>query len=500
MHIRECGVVQRAVRHQFLQHAARVRPGQVESCKIFAAVGKQHARTPAALRPPLQPLINCGSAGSGGGHVPRVGSKARRHAIIQHHAFVIAHQAVAHAAGGQLAPVVYIHALQQRRHAGAGQLNLAQRAHINQAHAFAHSAHLRLRVAVSFSAHPQPRQHHLRAMRCMPRLQRAVLHGLKMLAAKHAQRHRPRRRPRRGCAHARCRLAQRTGARLHYILRAHLPLARAHRRGAVALEQLGTVKALINRGQHILPRHILAKAHNIFSAAVDKGVRACWALRGGWLQWRRRCAQPQIGRCLFAGLLPFQQLCLQRVRAGHAPGGKDTRRQVHRQRCAVRTVKLHAPAHLAQQAVLRRPAHAHRHQVAIHKLARTGINRAGCGQRRNHRLAHAPVARGGSDGVLPVHRGCGGQCCQMFALAFSCSALVHNRCKADAGCMQVGGHLPAAVVGSYHQRALPGAHRKNLEQALRGTAKHDAGQVIVAKHQRRLAGTGGVHHRTHANL
>ncbi len=162
-HLARVQVGERLVRHvaigQAAQYVAGARPGQVERGVDLRHVDGVDALSPARLEPPLNPLKDGSGAGRSSRHVPLRFGHAGGHAVVEDDALVVAHDAIAHAAGGQIAPAVDVQPVEQIGHAGAGQAELAQRADVDKADALAHGADFGCRVAVMLRPQPQPGDH-----------------------------------------------------------------------------------------------------------------------------------------------------------------------------------------------------------------------------------------------------------------------------------------------------------------------------------------------------
>ncbi len=157
----------------------------------------------------------------------------------------------------------------------------------------------------------------------------------------------------------------------------------------------------------------------------------------------------------------------------------------------------HGRSSLVQQIGGGGEAHAHDHAITGHAFTAAGIGLPiGQQARQGHAgdPASAVTGMGFVNGptIQHPHSGC--------AYRVPCST--GRRLAAHIG---HGGDFHARVQGVEHcgetfavgyQRhcGLHGAHRVAVDQPLRRTAGHDAGDVIVAKHRGQLEGPAGHHH------
>ena len=102
---------------------------------------------PLGLQPLLQPVQHAGSATGGGVHVVAVLGHAQRHAVVEHHAVGLAHDAVASRADRQLLVGVGVDPVEELARVGALDLDLAERRGVHHADAGAGGAALRATAA-----------------------------------------------------------------------------------------------------------------------------------------------------------------------------------------------------------------------------------------------------------------------------------------------------------------------------------------------------------------
>ena len=152
----------------------------------------------------------------------------------------------------------------------APDVQLAESADVDDADPLTHRQAFLVRRAVAAGSLPRPRLHHVGPQFPVNVVQRRALHGHVRRPCQRAQRHRFQRR-------ARCRnpdglrtLARVPGAQTGQRLVAHLPLAWAHGRGAVPLQQLDVVETFPYSLRDVLDGHVFAKTDEFF---LTRGLR-----------------------------------------------------------------------------------------------------------------------------------------------------------------------------------------------------------------------------------
>ena len=489
------GLVGKIAPGQLLQHGPGLRSAQVEGGEGLGQIEHVHPLAPARLHPPLDPLEDTGRTGRGGGYVPLFVAKMGPDPVVQHHAFVVAHDAVAHPSRAEPAPGIGVEPFQQIRRTRAGELQLAQGAHVDQADPLAHGPHLGDGVAVVFGPQPEPGHHHPGAALLVPRVDRGHLHGLHALAGQRAQLHRHDRGPRSRLAHLRPGLAPGVSGKADGVGRAHLALARAHRNRAVALEQLAALVPLGHGGFQILVGDILAEAHEALALAgrarphrgtvllADRG-RACTRVRRRPQTAERRGPGP--------GQAPLLHLRVHGALPADPSGQENSSRQGF-QRFALGGP---GPGHV-RQIRGRGPAGAGGDQVAGDGLRRALVHLTLGGQPGDHCAMHRAPALGPQNGVLaedwnrvqPARVG-----------TTRPRPLVDQGRHGHAGRHQIGGHLPTLVIDAHHHGPLAGHHAEEVEQALHRAPQHHARQIIVAEEEGPFIDAGRQHQSAGPNL
>ena len=72
---------------------------------------------------------------------------------------------------------------------------------------------------------------------------------------------------------------------------------------------------------------------------------------------------------------------------------------------------------------------------------------------------------------------------------------IHNSRHVHSQRLEVGGCIPAIVVGGYNHNLPAGEDTEKVNQSLHSTSQHNARQVVVIENKRRFIGTGCHNHR-----
>ena len=193
--------------------------------------------------------------------VPAVVAERADDAVVDHEPVLAEQHRVAEAAGLEIAHTARVEPLEERRRVRAGDEELAERADVHDADALAHRPVLGQRVAVVLGPAPGPGRLHGGVEGEVALVQRGVL----MHLVAHARRGLHQRDPARGRAggHGPVRRAGRAGAggdEGAHVAVAHRALARPHRRGRVALDDLRGAKALLPGLVELVHADVLAQA------------------------------------------------------------------------------------------------------------------------------------------------------------------------------------------------------------------------------------------------
>ena len=135
---------------------------------------------PPVRHPPLDPLVDGFGAAGGRGHKEVVFAEARDGAVIENHALVIEHRAVPDTPDLQIANAIGIDLLEQGYRLGASDLELAQRADVDDRHPFVNRLALLRRLAILPWAPPLPRPQELGAKVGVTVVKRAFLARLEV--------------------------------------------------------------------------------------------------------------------------------------------------------------------------------------------------------------------------------------------------------------------------------------------------------------------------------
>src|SRR5260370_28093261 len=130
------------------------------------------------LQPVLDPFPDRGGAGGGRAHQVVLRTEVTGHAVVEHHAVVGAHHAVADPADLQPGPLVDVEQVQQPGHVRAAQVELADRRDVDYAHVLAHVPGLGAGVPVAVPPDPGPRHQRHTTVLVAPGLHRRVAHRL----------------------------------------------------------------------------------------------------------------------------------------------------------------------------------------------------------------------------------------------------------------------------------------------------------------------------------
>ena len=247
-----------------------------------------------AVDPVAEPRLHRRCASGGRAEVEAAAVQGSEETVVDHVAGLIERDEVPRAAGRQIANADGEHPIHQLRCIAPGDQELPQGADVEQPGPVADRADLLLDVAEGGRSRPRTAPLHARAQLEMaivergPLLDRLVDPGGQIL-----QRERARGRTRRGaCARGGDRVRPRARERSQEPP-AHGPLARAHRRRRVALEDLRRAPAFVPRLFEVVEAHVLAQAdvavarhrdRRHFARGFDLTVRRPSAARLGLLE------------------------------------------------------------------------------------------------------------------------------------------------------------------------------------------------------------------------
>ena len=145
---------------------------------VHAGVGGRHrgdVHRPVrvhGLQHVLQPLPHRRGPRGRGAHQVVVRAQVAGDAVVEDHAVLGAHHAVPDPAEAELGPLVHVHQVEQPRHVGTAQVELADRGDVDDADLAPHVADLGGRVTVVIGPDPGPGDQRAGAVRLVPRLHR----------------------------------------------------------------------------------------------------------------------------------------------------------------------------------------------------------------------------------------------------------------------------------------------------------------------------------------
>ena len=166
-----------------------------------------------------------------------------------------------------------VHFVEQPARVAALQVELAERAHVDDSDPLADGAALLRGVAVGPRAAPRAGVHPDSARPHVPLVHRRALHRLEPASGEHAERDRLHRRPGGGGPGGGEGAAGDGGAELAGDPAAHLALTGPHRDGEVALDQLGVVEAFVDCVGHVVRGDVLAGAEDRLAPSERAGDR-----------------------------------------------------------------------------------------------------------------------------------------------------------------------------------------------------------------------------------
>jgi hypothetical protein len=243
---------------QAFEDPPRVRACEEDRPDLGGLIEQMDVKVP-AVDPIAEPRLHRRCASGGRAEVEAAVVEGGEETVIDHVAGLVERDEVARAAGGQIANADGEHSIHQLRGIAPGDQELPQGADIEQPGPVADRADLLLDVAEGGRSRPRTAPLHARPHLEMaivergPLLDRLVDPGGQIL-----QRERARGRTRRG-ARARGGECVRPRARERsQEPPAHGPLARAHRRRRVALEDLRRAPAFVPRLFEVVEAHVLA--------------------------------------------------------------------------------------------------------------------------------------------------------------------------------------------------------------------------------------------------
>ena len=211
--------------------------------------------------PPLDPLLDQLDVARRGRYVVAVFGQPRHGAVVHDHAVVGTYDAIANAPHPKVREAVCVYLVQQRRGVSTLDIELSQRAHVDDADPLADRQALVLRRAVAVC--PLPRRHvdYLSAELEMLLVQRSAFDRYMGRPCEGVQGDRLNGRSRGGRAYLVYAASRPFGCNTAERLRAHLALARAHGYGAVTLERLDVLEPFVDTLRDVGCRHVLAKAY-----------------------------------------------------------------------------------------------------------------------------------------------------------------------------------------------------------------------------------------------
>src|SRR5215210_731905 len=151
---------------------------------VDAGIGRGHRMdvdTPFRLRglqPVFDPLPHASGAGGGRRRNVSLRTQAAGHAVVEDHAVLEAHHAVAYRAHVEVVPPVDVQVIQQSWHVGTAQVELAQGSNVYDADVFTDVSDLGGGIPVVVGPDPGARHQRLRPVALVPGLHRRVPHRL----------------------------------------------------------------------------------------------------------------------------------------------------------------------------------------------------------------------------------------------------------------------------------------------------------------------------------
>ena len=142
-HERKGGIVEVDIAAHRLQQRPAFRPGHGGGGPVVGDAGEVDLQLrPLGLQPAFEPGQHARRTAGGGVHQVMLGAQAHRDAVVEDHAVLVEHQAVAALADLELAPGVAVHPVQQRGRVRALDVDLAECRRVEHADRMAHGQHL----------------------------------------------------------------------------------------------------------------------------------------------------------------------------------------------------------------------------------------------------------------------------------------------------------------------------------------------------------------------
>ena len=399
-----------------------------------------------------------------------IGRHPRRNAIITDEAILAQQQAIAAAARLQRLPRVGVHAVEEFGGIRPGNLDLAQRRGIEDAHAitdskaFAGDGGVHVLAGLGEVARAAPLCDRLvnRTLRLGPTIDRRLAGGLEQrplrMAGQRPEGLRGVGRAESGEADLGHRLVHCRRSQLQGIEIAGLALISRHPVGGVALDMLDRLHALAHRQRNVLGGDVVLE--------VDEGLDRGRVVRGGQVADIGPATEAPLAGAgpdaadLFVGLV--RQIGAPVIRPGKA--AERMRPQMHRGR----------------------PAPGHQHGITG-QLAAAGAVVCGQFDAADRMTArHADYAAAQMAGNAELF-GLGEQA------GIDCLAHIDDRSDAHSGARHGAGVLPAAVVRGHHRHLAAHGNAVAEQEGAGGAGQHHAGHVVASENQRTFDCPGRQH-------
>ena len=512
-HERERLAVQINVGH-FAQQLAAVGAGQGQGCVVVGDRSEVHLQLwPFGLLIDFQPLQHAGRTASGGGHHKMVVGQAGRYAVVEDHAVFFAHQAVAGLAHVELGPGVGVDTVEKFAGIRALNVDFAQGRGIEHTDAVTYGLALALdrRMHIFAITREVPRAFPLAdifkfsALLHMPGLQRGVAHRLEdmpaMAARYRAKRHRRVVGAEHGGAHLRDGHVQRAGGNRQAVDVAQFALVGAETQCGVALDVLHRLEALAGRQFDGRSGNIVLQVDKLLGRTRRALFMGHMEQRQGWLlklvQGFGQHAFHSLETCFASGthsaFKTIRQAVAQRVDTVDTPYTHALLRCFARHE----PEDIFAPGRLAAQ--VRGQMH-HRavaagsgQQIALQPLAGAGDAQRLDVNRRHPCTAHMLAATGFDHRTTGENANALGPCF-FDQRTTGVAARIGDGNHLLAGVEPVQRHAVGMVVVGTEQQLFTRCHAITAHIGRHRTGEHIARHVVVAVHQRPLAGAGGQYH------
>ncbi len=501
-----------------LQDLAAVRADHGKRRPVIRHGCKPHAHVrPLGLQPAFEPREHARRATRGGGHHVVLVGEAHGHAVVEDHAVLVEHQAIAALADFQLAPRIRVDPVQQLRRIGALNVDLAERRRVENADARAHrqrlarhrGMHVFARLRVVPGALPVADVFERRAVLHVPfvhcRLAYRIEELTQLAARKRAERDGRVVRTEGRRAGLGNRLAERLRENRHAVDVAELALIGAETHRCIALHVLDGFEAFARRQENIGRRHVVLEVDKLLRptrrefAPANEPQRL--HLRFGNLNHLHRIRPcndvASCARRLDAGVDGEANALSQREIAGARANARLRLHRLARHKAGLVVMPMRLAARLREQMQHRAPATGHREQIAGQRgLLRTDLSvrirrhidrcdpQLAMRRRHRHTVHHF-------DAVAPCERG-------QRALRFI-RARIDDR-HLGTGRFQIERALIAVVVVREHYGIASRQHGIAMQVRRHRRSQHHARQIVVTEHDRPLMRPRCENHAFRANL